>query len=179
MSWLDFTRHFEDIYVCRVFKTVAEGGQWYRYSATGEWRGATAGGCSNFPTANKNPQYYLSVTRPTAVFMSLTQEERGGRKGTKEGVGISVHDKGGGRVAAFTARDQVLSSGYAVSAEVTLEGTLSPSATGAPYAVFVSTFQPKRELGYTLTIYTDVPLAAAWLNGPEGLRLIPADAPGK
>jgi hypothetical protein len=181
MCWADFTQHFEDIYVCRVFRTIAEGGTWYRYSVQGEWKGVTAGGCSNSPdTAKKNPNYYLPITRPTTMFISLMQEERGGRKGSKEGIGMSIHDKDGLRVSNFYAKDQVLSSGYAVSSEVTLEANaLTPSPSGKPYTLFVSTYAPRRELGFTLTVYTDCPLNPAFLDGPEKLKLMSLDMGGK
>jgi hypothetical protein len=179
MSWSDFVVHFEDVYVCRVFKTAQEGGPWHRYTFSGEWKGATAGGCGNYPqTSRNNPQFYLAVTRPTTVFVSLAQEERGGRRGDKEGIGASIHDKDGCRVANFYAKDQVLSSGYAVASEVTIEGTLQPSQSGKPYALIVSTFAPGKELGFNVTIHTDAPLDAAWVDG-DSLRLIPASAPGK
>jgi hypothetical protein len=40
-------QNFRNLYVCRLFKTVAEGGTWLLYTASGAWsaREGTAGGC--------------------------------------------------------------------------------------------------------------------------------------
>jgi hypothetical protein len=49
-------RNYEDIYVCRLFKTVQQGGSWYKYSVMGEWNEETAGGCPNFRKTDRNTQ---------------------------------------------------------------------------------------------------------------------------
>jgi len=182
MSWSDFTQHFEDIYLCRVFKTINEGGNWYRYSANGEWKGITAGGCSNYPsTACNNPQYFIHVTRPTTIFITLVQEEKDGRKGKKEGIGMVINDKDGCRVKNFYSKDEILSSGYAVANEVTIEGTLTPSPSNKPYTLFISTFKPGCEGNYSLIVYTDAPLGTLSLEDgtSDTLKLIPMTIPGK
>ncbi len=77
--------------VHRVFKTIPEGGTWYRYKAQGEWRGKTAGGCPNHPeTAQFNPQFMLAPTKPCTVFISLKQMECAGESRSDECIGFKV-----------------------------------------------------------------------------------------
>jgi hypothetical protein len=181
MSFTDFTRHFADLYICRTFKTVDQGGPWYRYTATGEWRGETAGGSSGNPTACKNPQYALAITRPTTVFISLTQDDKSDRQKDLDGIGIAIHDKQGNRIKNFYARDVVTKTVYIPGAEVVLEASLQPSSSGKPYTLFVSTYEPGTQKAYTLTVYSDTALGPAGLEPgkPDTLRKLPADAPGQ
>lgn len=48
----DFFSHFRNVYVCRLFKRVEDGGPWHVRATEGEWsiRQKTAGGYSNFLT---------------------------------------------------------------------------------------------------------------------------------
>ena len=43
MAFDDFVENYQNIYVCRQFKTVENGGPWYKYTAVSEWKGKTAG----------------------------------------------------------------------------------------------------------------------------------------
>ncbi|CAN6470699.1 unnamed protein product [Victoria cruziana] len=72
MSWQDFQLHFRSIYVCRVYPPEM------RYSAHGQWRGCSAGGCQDYDTWNQNPQFRLravgaDASLPIHVFITLTQ----------------------------------------------------------------------------------------------------------
>ena len=77
MSFRDFVNNFTDVYVCRLFKTVSEGGKWYRYKARGRWSVAdgTAVGSTNNQGAENNPQYYIHPSKRCNLFISLTQAE--------------------------------------------------------------------------------------------------------
>lgn len=50
--------------------------------AKGEWRkGSSAGGCNNYGSVKDNPQFQLSVTRPTTVYVFVAQaDHRSGGK---------------------------------------------------------------------------------------------------
>lgn len=71
MSFDDFVHRFRNIYVCKLCRTVEQGGRWHRYSNSAEWRGETAGGIFNTPTAYHNPQFLLKVTVPTTVVLTI------------------------------------------------------------------------------------------------------------
>lgn len=62
--------------------------------AKGEWRkGSSAGGCNNYGSVKDNPQFQLSVTRPTTVYVFVAQADhrsgqragRWGRQGNRVG----------------------------------------------------------------------------------------------
>jgi len=73
MSFDDFTRHFTLLYVCRVFEMDTER-TWFKATGTSEWYGHTAGGCPKFKdTCKNNPQFFLQVSAPTHVCLTLTQ----------------------------------------------------------------------------------------------------------
>jgi hypothetical protein len=94
MTFSDFVTYFENLYLCRVFKTVAQGGPWYRYTAQGEWRGRTAGGCTNNPEkAQFNPQYMLAPSSPCTVFIALKQLETSGQDRPEEYIGFKVRSR--------------------------------------------------------------------------------------
>src|ERR1700749_2640734 len=58
MSWQDFVTHFEDIYICRFFDRRL----WiYQHTIQSEWKGLTAGGCTNYYSVQNSPQYSLII----------------------------------------------------------------------------------------------------------------------
>ena len=157
----------------RIFKTKEEGGAWWRYSADGDWSGKSAGGCLNYDTALYNPQYVLSPTRPCTVFVALRQRQREVRGQGHEidvtTVGIKIFNNGGKRVKRGAAGEQVAQSGYSEIEAVDCEALLSPQSSF--YTLFVSTFDPAVEKGFSIDVYSDAPL-----DNTEGskLRLLPA-----
>jgi hypothetical protein len=162
--------------VCRLFKTVADGGTWYKYTAVGRWAGASAGGSPNKPDkAQFNPQYYVALTRPGSVFISL-QQDKPDRDGPDEIIGLKLLNKNGKRLRAVYTGEQLLTSGYCNTREVVAEGSLTPYPE--PLTLFVSTFDAGKELSYLLTVYSDVPLDNAYTDG-DSLRLIPASVEAK
>ena len=79
--WLtleDFCTNFERVYVCRIFPTIAEGGVWYVYSASGAWSKAS-GSKPGTAWANRwrNPQFGVALEEPGSVFVSLEQLHTG------------------------------------------------------------------------------------------------------
>jgi hypothetical protein len=169
MSWSDFTTHFENLYVCRVFKTALEGGTWHRYIAHGEWKGRSAGGCPNSPdTAQFNPQFMLAPTAPCTVFVALKQLETPGSARSEECIGLKIVRKGGHRVKCVYAGEQVASAAYAGLAEVSCEASLTPESPF--YTLFVSTFEPGKEGRFLVEVFADAPLT---LVDGDKLRQIP------
>ena len=174
MAWSDFTVHFEDIYVCRIFKLVGQPGcEWYRYTVSGSWRGVTAGGCpnpSNAATCPNNPQYYIMPSKPCTINVSLQQVLGAGKEPAT--IGLKVLNKGGKRVKAVYSGESVMQASYCAMAECTAEGYLTPAAQ--PYTLFVSTYEPREERDFFITIYSDQPLEMT--DGPT-LMQIPTTVP--
>jgi len=78
MEFSDFCVLFDSIYVCKLFKLVADGGQWHSASIRGEWRGESA---ACWRKMGNNPQYKMTIERPSTVFIAASQEDlRGKRK---------------------------------------------------------------------------------------------------
>jgi hypothetical protein len=166
-----------DIYVCRLFKTVADGGPWYKYSASGTWKGVTAGGCTNEPAkAQNNPQFYVAMSRPGNVYISLEQVPLRA-SAPDHAIGFSLANKKGKRVKTLSGTaDEVMSSDYVNSRKVVAEGVVKPFPQ--PLTLFASTFYPGKEAGFRITLYSDVPLDPAFTDG-DALRLIPATVEAK
>lgn len=182
MRFSDFTAHFASVYVCRVFKLVGAPTlpssipsvpvpMWYKYVARGAWKGKSAGGCSNYSsTAQFNPQFYLAPTQPCSLYISLVQSDDVAYGGRQEytAIGFAVLKKEGTRVGAWYTDDIVQKSGYVNSQEVGLELDLAPTPSGQPYTLFVSTFEPKVEKSFLLTVYSTAPLSPGF-GGPDGM----------
>ena len=108
ISWSDFVKAFNDIYVCRVFRLVSDTppGQWSSYHAHGEWAGITAGGCNRYKDSSPhNPQFLLPLTRPCTVYVSLAQLRESRRQA--QPAAVIIYDKGGKRIKEFTRGDLV------------------------------------------------------------------------
>ena len=87
MAWEQFQEHFNKIYVCRIFSTVAGLGMspnvmpplgtWCRYEVEGEWDDSNSGGCFNFPEWRRNPQFEIITGASTdAVFLLMQRDPR-------------------------------------------------------------------------------------------------------
>lgn len=74
ISLEDFVWEFKNLYVCRIFDDP----KWKKLEVQGEWVGSKAAGfpCKDNPKAKveNNPQYLLTVTKQSTVFISLTQK---------------------------------------------------------------------------------------------------------
>lgn len=55
-----------------------------KHKIQGEWKGVTAGGCSNHDTWRNNPQYLLSLKQKTTVHILLAQPELRSREQKKQ-----------------------------------------------------------------------------------------------
>jgi calpain-5 len=172
MQMSDFAVHFEDIYVCKIFRTVAEGGPWYKYTAEAEWEGRAAGGCTNTPErAQWNPQWYVKPSRPSQVYVSVAQK-LDVLTADKACIGVRLVRKGGKRLKAVYAGESVMDSGYCAVREMNAEGRVTPDA--APYTLFASTFEPGVSRAYIVTVYSDAPLE---MTDGDALRRIPESVP--
>lgn len=163
MNMADFVNNYRNVYVCRTFSNM------HRAEAKGAWKkGVSAFGVISNPNGCKNPQYFLKVSRPTTIYLSLTQNDtRGERPEDDFAIGCSILDKKGKRAKLIYVGDQVASTGaYEYKRSVSLDVTLRPQSY--PYTVFASTFDRDQENEFSLVIYSDYPVE---------LTEIPANTP--
>jgi len=155
MEFNDFVLHFEDIYVCRFFEEP----QWYSIAPIqGEWKGKTAGGCTNFDTCKTSPQYFLTINKQTSIVITLAQKDVRGTDEKLKAIAIEVYDNKGFKIERRRIGEMIASNpeSYIFRREVALETILQPSPT--PYTVLLSTFNPNEETTYTIKVYSTAPI---------------------
>ncbi|PSR75089.1 hypothetical protein BD289DRAFT_487254 [Coniella lustricola] len=130
---------------------------------SGSWTRRTAGGNGRTPTFFHNPQYSLTIPRPTPLSLLLTTDADD----------IPVHvdlvwAHGQRVVTALTVRDVVTSSGE-YRRGCALADLLTPVDAGT-YTVVVSTFDPGQLADFVLRVGSDVQVS---------LRPVLSDAAGR
>ena len=151
MDFIDFTSNFEEVYVCRFF----DGGNWITIpQIEDEWKGVTAGGCSNYPTVGNNPQWSikLNTNTPANIVINLSQEDTRGSNKELSAIGCELFSNKGARVSQRVFGKNIITADYTYSREVTMEGTIEPSPT--PYTLLVSSYEPGTEGKFTLKIFS-------------------------
>jgi len=144
MAFEDFVLHYRVVYICRI---MDKSDGWQRIFVTSEWRGETAGGCSNYSgTYEKNPRINLKVVGRVKLLLTLEQaDSRGSLEGDEE-VPIAfkvfkdknIHGSG------------VTSSGtYCYDREVFVDVELTENSSG-PYIILPTTFKPGMERGFIM-----------------------------
>ena len=175
MAFRDFCEQYRSVYVCRLLRMAEDGGTWHQYSADGEWRGETAGGCG--AGHGRNPQYTLWVTgeRPARVIVSLTQDEHADAHRTDNfAIAIKAFKlrlAGGARKGRRTHQwvgEKLNDSSYSYEREVLCDIELPPSEQA--YTLIPATFTEGEEGGFRVTVYADQALVPP--RGEEQLELL-------
>jgi len=163
MRFEDFFKNFNRIYVLRLM-TDSEGEVWQKYDFHGEWKGESAGGCTNNPTWFNNPQYALTINKPnTKVFINLSQPDLryvlktnpGNYKRQYDPVGIVVFKTSDPnfKKTSFTSTDRESTSLFCGMRDLSLEFVAQPGH----YVIIPCTFAPRIELQFELCVYTQNP----------------------
>ncbi len=158
MEFGDFVTNYEDVYICRFFEEP----KWKIHpQIDGEWKGFTAGGCTNFATVANNPMYglYVRGDTPVNIVLVLSQEDVRMMPGKKNfPIAIEVYDNGGNRINQQVQGKQVMTNeeSYIFRREVLAEATLPPSKT--PYTILVSTFNQSQERKFVIKAFSDLPI---------------------
>ena len=148
MEFNDFWANFRNVYYCRVFED-----QWQETLLQGEWRGESAGGCSNNKNSYyKNPHFRMSVPKKTTCFILLQQEETRGTGREEYALGISIFKLNGDRLpAGRSIRPAYKTKTYQYSRDVSVE--LEIDGSNQPYTLVPATFEAGEEGKFTITIY--------------------------
>lgn len=161
MSFEDFTAQFDDIYVCRFFDAVHG---WVAHAPVlGEWKGLSAGGCTNFSSVVNSPQYIVDVSVPMSIVLMLAQADTRGTDQELKAISVELYDNEGQRVRKRHCGQLVSSNpeSYIFRREVSLEVSLQPGR----YTALFSAFNRGDETSYTIRMYSQG--AALFQEAPE------------
>ena len=155
MCLADFVQHFARLYVCKL-----PSAGWQEVILRSEWKGRSAGGCSNHRTWALNPSFKLEIFRPTHVLVALAQDVGGGGgRGCDDverfciGMQMLTAGRFGMRVPA--ADSGAFINAREVSFDVQLE--MASGAQATSFTLRPSTFEPGQECGFTLRVYSEHP----------------------
>eukprot|EP00727_Mastigamoeba_balamuthi_P000564 m51a1_g10504 putative calpain-9 isoform 1 (753) ;mRNA; f:148142-151278 len=167
MSFEDFGRHFEKVYLC---KDVPQG--WSSVSVQGSWvPGRTAGGCLNYPSWVYNPQYLVSVTRPTQGFLVLSQgdfRKYGAEGGYDAAIGMTLLRRAEGtpappeslrRVCPPDVSEIVERTAFVATRERSVAVSLDPRHS--PYHLVPATFEPACFANFKVTLFAEASCGAS------------------
>uniref|UniRef100_A0A6B2KYH0 Calpain catalytic domain-containing protein n=1 Tax=Arcella intermedia TaxID=1963864 RepID=A0A6B2KYH0_9EUKA len=162
MEFSDFCKQFNKLYVLRIL-TDEIGTQWKRYEFKSEWAGPSAGGCPNFDTWSKNPQYHVRVPETSKVFVSLRQPCMRLKSKYKptypKALGFCVFVKGDSSPDPKVRRgptDLVCLSPFFAGREISVE---FEAKANVDYVIVPSHFKPGEENPFFIFIYTINPKA--------------------
>ena len=152
ITFEDFTQYFSTIFVCRLLDSWRG-----RHELAAPW-GARhgAGGRLNGPTGTDNPQYLVTVTRATNLFVTLTQATYDEEECTFIGMALLQPTRRRAFVKGLASADlktatSVKTVAPADEAQVALEVlTLEPGE----YVLVVCTYYPNLCRDFVLRAYT-------------------------
>ncbi|CAE8596814.1 unnamed protein product [Polarella glacialis] len=160
IAFEDFVVHYRSVYICRVF-----GSEWNSRILALEWKGQTAGGCSNHATYKDNPQVQLKVQGRVRLLLSLEQSDERGSGGDEVPIGFRIFrggaPDGGPDFGTSGLRGLGGTSTYSYSREVCVEEELAEGPTS--HIIIPATFKPGQERKFTLKVF--------WKGDPNAVQL--------
>lgn len=136
----------------------------HHVEASGSWTRRTAGGNARTATFFHNPQFSLSIPRPTPISLLLATDA------DDVPVHVDLVWAAGSRVTALTVRDIVVGSGEYRQGCALAELASPQTVDAGTYTIVVSTFEPGQVAGFVLRVGSDVPVT---------LRPVLSDAAGR
>jgi hypothetical protein len=135
--------------------------QWLRTSAKGAWSGLTAGGCINHPeTWARNPTFVLEAIETTTCILILAQHHYRPEEPSTHSLEDGKYQIGLHVLSADNDGDvEAESREWDPDATTTLKVTLKKGK----YRIRPSTFEPKQECAFTLTVCSSREI---FLNAP-------------
>lgn len=155
MSLSDFVAHYASLYVCKL-----PASSWRLCEVESEWMGETAGGCCNFATAGKNPQFALVVSEPTHCLIGLSQEDTRGSDREAHCICLMLVYKHGERVSKLFTRDWMRdTTPFRNMREVNLDVKLEMrQSSETAYTLLPQTYEPGQEGKFRIRVYSDKPV---------------------
>ena len=152
----DFVKWFTDIYTCRMADD-----KWTKMTARSSWVDASAGGCPNFVSWRHNPQWLLTVPRPTRFTLSMTlplPEGAAAAVPPSMAIGAYVFRGNGGddtrrRKLVLLDGDVIVPSEPRYTRRLVQEISLPASDTH--YVLMPFAFEPGQESPFTIVVRTD------------------------
>ena len=163
MSFDDFVQYFVSVSICMLPEGFGRPA-----TVRGAWAGTSAGGCPNFETTANNPQFILSITRPTDIVLTLTQTDRRVGAGQDDwshaSIGMyvcstarGVGSRGSGRLRSRheVHRNRVAGTKtFSHSREATIKCSLDMREHGTTrYVLLPCTFDPGVEAEFTIRAF--------------------------
>jgi len=157
MCFEDFVENFNRVYTCRIFDD-----SWFAQSAVAAWEGQSAGGCNNSDAIKNNPQFLLSVSHPSMVYLVLQQDEVRGDSNPRTSkllsIGFVLLKLNGKKLNGKYYKDQkhtCSGEAFANSRSTAIQASLDPN--DGPYTVVPSAFVAHEENGFTIRAYSKRP----------------------
>jgi len=156
IAFEDFTKWFTDIYTCRTADD-----KWTKLTARSAWLDGSAGGCPSFVSWRHNPQWLLSVPRPTRLTLCMTLPlPEGAAAAGPPSMAVGVYIFHGNDAPDARRRKLVLQEGDVVvpsEPRYTRRSVheISLPAADTPYVLMPFAFQPGQEAHFTLVVRTD------------------------
>lgn len=157
MTYEDWLANYNMFSVCRLL-TDDFGKIWEKTVYLGEWDAQTSGGCCNYPSWNKNPQYWLKIPQPTQMFFHLSREDgrMHGRPIFTEAIGCyifherDIHKR---KVHRFP-NDTYSQPLFIASREYSFSAVMEPGS----YLLVPCTFDPGQVGRFFLSVYAEDPV---------------------
>jgi len=161
MKFEDYVRFFNRIHVLCLL-TDDQGEVWQKAVLQGQWKGETAGGCTNHPTWPNNPQYMItSSTADNKIFMGLTQMDlrykhkkspaKAGLKYEPLGIIVMLTTDPTHKKTKCDSNERIGNVTFIAQRDVSCEFVAQKDKF---YVIMPSTFNPKVEQPYELMIYS-------------------------
>lgn len=162
MSFDDFYRYFEKIYLCRFIPD-----SWSEFSVRSGWslKQHTNGGCTNYGTWFLNPQLAIEVSEDTRCIIVLTQgdaRKHGEYSEYTIAIGMNLKAKGEKSTRDFDWGDSVEMTSFVAMRDRVMNVSLK--ASQSPYKVLPMAFKPSDQTGFKLSVYSEKPVKCKLLG---------------
>eukprot|EP01105_Mastigella_eilhardi_P024105 TRINITY_DN621_c0_g1_i1.p1 TRINITY_DN621_c0_g1~~TRINITY_DN621_c0_g1_i1.p1 ORF type:complete len:937 (-),score=139.11 TRINITY_DN621_c0_g1_i1:2285-5026(-) len=154
----DFCQYFDKISLCKSIPS-----DWKEVTMMSEWQqGSTAGGCTNFSSWVRNPQFHIVVSQPTQAFIVLSQGDYrkfGEAQAYSYTIGLKLLRNGDPkhRRTLTLARENVVANTKFLNArDRTVSVLLEPQ--GSPYVVVPTTHSPEQTAKFKVSVYSEKPV---------------------
>jgi hypothetical protein len=190
ISVADFVREFDSLFLCRLFRTVSQGGQWHKHSFSSRWSIAknTAGG---YRAASTAPQFLWRCARPAEVYATLTLDHdhqddddaaagggggcsRSDGHGADEGSAPPRQDPhialflleapSGGKGCNRVTQGKVADSGNFTNSPTVSVAVPRLEVRDDGYVFLGTTYETGSESPFTVTLFADYPFTLERLN---------------